>query len=142
MDAKCFLKGAWSTFPRYLNFENRFDWSFLRSILKVWKISDFFLKNRKKVKIFQRKIIWIFIDFLTFFIFHFFLKNFFFPKKLFWSNPEKLFFGLRKKSWVKLRCRKVRSFDCWCFPIDLRTLANDLSLYTFFPGFANYGYMT
>ena len=31
------------------------------------------------------------------------------------SISEKIFFGVEKKSWVQLRCKKLRSFDLWCF---------------------------
>ena len=28
------------------------------------------------------------------------------------------FFGVEKKSWIQLRCKKLRSLDCWCFQSD------------------------
>ena len=49
------------------------------------------------------------IDFsLKFPIFPDFLKIF---RKIFFRSPKKYFFGVEKKSWAQLRCRKVRSFD-------------------------------
>ena len=102
---------------------------FLRSIEnKIWKFLDFFgffWKSEKKVKIFQWKILTEKSIFLNkFSIFEFPEKNIF-PKKIkfcFRSILEKIFFGVEKKSWGQLRCKKMCSFDLWCFQRVLSTL--------------------
>ena len=43
------------------------------------------------------------------------------PKKnlrFFFDLKKKVFFRSWKKSWVQLRCKKLRSLDCWCFQSD------------------------
>ena len=84
---------------------------------------DFF-KIRKNQK-FQWKINIFPIEKILIFHWHFWFsrilekisKNIFY----FFFDHKKNIFWSRKKSWGQLRCRKVRSFDFWCFQTDSGT---------------------
>ena len=47
----------------------------------------------------------------------------FFRNNMFFDLEKIFFFGVEKKSWVQLRCKKVWSFDCWCFQSDPSKMA-------------------
>ena len=113
------------------------------SLFYIEAVPDFFFQDQKTFFLWSKKnvkhIFWIFfqnpgkskismknlnfsIEKLSIFHWNFWFfrisKNIF---SFFVSITKYIYFGLEKKSWGQLRCRKVRSFDFWCFQTDSGT---------------------